>query len=340
MISHFDLEAAKARLRVPEVWRILQLPGAPGALCRSPFREDRNPSFSVFKDGLRWNDFATGEHGDAIEFLRKARGLTNGEAVRQFLELANGRCLDPVPIIRAEKAIRETQKPDLSGLREGSRAEFNALAGSRNISLKAVEIAHDMELLRFGSVKGYSSWIATDCSGWCAEARRLDRKPFPACRSAQRELPERKAHTIYGSKKTWPVGIEPQSEYRHAFDTIALVEGGPDLLAVIHFALKQNRLGILPVAILGRSAGSQGLHPAALEKFRGFRVRIFPHNDSDGLGIAHSLRWAKQLEQLGCKVDFFIFNGLQKGNGAPAKDLNDCVELATDFLPRLEEMFP
>ena len=41
-------ESAKERLTIPELWRLLNLPGNPGRSCRSPFREDRNPSFSVY----------------------------------------------------------------------------------------------------------------------------------------------------------------------------------------------------------------------------------------------------------------------------------------------------
>ena len=39
--------------------------------CKSPFREDRNPSFGVFQDGSNWyfKDHATGESGDEINLL-------------------------------------------------------------------------------------------------------------------------------------------------------------------------------------------------------------------------------------------------------------------------------
>ena len=40
-------------------------------LCKSPFREDRNPSFGVFQSGSNWffKDHATGESGDEIKLL-------------------------------------------------------------------------------------------------------------------------------------------------------------------------------------------------------------------------------------------------------------------------------
>ncbi len=63
------IEEAKARFAIPVLWRMFNLRGDPGSPCRSPFREDRSPSFSVFDDGRRWIDHATAERGDAIDFL-------------------------------------------------------------------------------------------------------------------------------------------------------------------------------------------------------------------------------------------------------------------------------
>jgi DNA primase len=82
-----SLADAKRRLRVPELWVLLNLPGAPGKSCRCPWRDDHKPSFSVFADGMRWRDFATDEGGDAIDFLVKARGLSLGDAIREFKRL-------------------------------------------------------------------------------------------------------------------------------------------------------------------------------------------------------------------------------------------------------------
>jgi hypothetical protein len=185
-------------------------------------------------------------------------------------------------------------------------------------------------------VCGLDSWVVKDSSGLCAEARRLDGKCFPQIG----HLSERKAHTIRNSCKSWPVGILPAESYRKSFDVIALVEGGPDLLSVIHFALKQHRVGILPVAILGRGVCRHGLHPDSLEYFRGMRVRIYPHDDPDGISYENTVILAKQLEQLNCEVDVFIFKGLRKRNGEKIKDLNNCTEIATEEVHKLEELFP
>ena len=86
-----------------------------------------------------------------------------------------------------------------------------------------------------------------------AEARRIDRKPYPAIGS----LGERKSHTLPGSSKSWPVGILPTGfeepwlkEHCHK---ILLVEGGPDYLAACQL-IAAEVCNILPVAMLGSSA--------------------------------------------------------------------------------------
>lgn len=49
-----------------------------GTACSSPLRDDKHPSFSIYRDDqgvYRWKDFATGESGDAINFTIRKFGL-------------------------------------------------------------------------------------------------------------------------------------------------------------------------------------------------------------------------------------------------------------------------
>jgi len=83
-----SLKTAKARLTIPELWHWLGLPGQPAKSCKSPFRDDHRPSFSIYAEGTRWRDFTTGKGGDAIAFLAQAKGLRPREACREFLLIA------------------------------------------------------------------------------------------------------------------------------------------------------------------------------------------------------------------------------------------------------------
>lgn len=82
------LEQAKDRLTIPDV--ALQLfPGwKSGRSCKSPFREDRHASFSVYDEGRKFKDHATGEQGDVIDFFVLARGISKSEAARELIALA------------------------------------------------------------------------------------------------------------------------------------------------------------------------------------------------------------------------------------------------------------
>ena len=85
-LNFFD--EAKARLTIPQLWAHLNLgeikwTGAHNGecgVCRSPFRDDRNPSFSIFDHGRRFHDHATGDRGDIFDFYELAKQCPRSEA--------------------------------------------------------------------------------------------------------------------------------------------------------------------------------------------------------------------------------------------------------------------
>ncbi|OYW76135.1 MAG: hypothetical protein B7Z37_10305 [Verrucomicrobia bacterium 12-59-8] len=332
--SYHDIPPLKERLLIPEVWQRLGLEGQPGASCSSPFRPDRNPSFSISKDGKHWKDFGTGQNGDVIDFIALARQLSKGEALRVFRELAGVPQAAPGHAphagsprgtsfkAQATALLPPQEGPHPDGIRvplHHSREEDRLLlAESRHLTLEAVSLALALRTLTFAIVQGYRCWLLTDAASRIAEARRLDGMPFPECGP----LGRRKAHTIRGSRKNWPLGVAVLQRVPD-FRTLLLVEGGPDYLAALHFAHELERWDVLPVAMLGRGTGAQ-IDPAAMELMRGRRVRIFPHNDADGGGVKSARRWAAQLHRVGCEVDLFNFADLHRTDGPPPKDLNDC----------------
>jgi hypothetical protein len=76
---------AREAYRIGDAWQMLRLPGEPKASCRSPFRDDHSPSFTIFDDGKAWKDHATGDGGDVVEFIRHAIGGDH-RAVRDWLK--------------------------------------------------------------------------------------------------------------------------------------------------------------------------------------------------------------------------------------------------------------
>ncbi|MCF7905883.1 DNA primase, partial [Candidatus Gracilibacteria bacterium] len=57
-------------------------------MCRSPFRNERTPSFCVSPDKQFWYDFGSSEGGDAISFLERMESVNFREAVEMLAETA------------------------------------------------------------------------------------------------------------------------------------------------------------------------------------------------------------------------------------------------------------
>ncbi len=71
------IREAKQVTTITSAWQLLNLPGKPGKSCKAPHREDRSPSFSVYDEGRKFNDFGTGEKGDVVAFLSVVLGISN-----------------------------------------------------------------------------------------------------------------------------------------------------------------------------------------------------------------------------------------------------------------------
>jgi hypothetical protein len=107
LVSRAAIDAAKQRLRIPDLWRLLHLPGQPRASCRSPFRDDKRASFSIFDEGRQAKDHGTGEDFDAPAFLAKALGLSAGQALQRFIAMVGGEDIAEIDCSRWELAARE-----------------------------------------------------------------------------------------------------------------------------------------------------------------------------------------------------------------------------------------
>jgi len=87
------LEQAKRTLSLAVLMRLLGHGDRVRKSARCPFHQDSAASFSVFigNDGkARWKCHAGCGQGDAIDFLARAKGLSNAEGCREFVRLAEG----------------------------------------------------------------------------------------------------------------------------------------------------------------------------------------------------------------------------------------------------------
>ncbi len=287
---------------------------APAKSCKSPFRQDRTPSFSVFDSGRAWKDHATNEGGDVVSFYMKATGLQFTDALDRLGAMAG---VYPDAPAREPEPKRVLRLPD--DLHEGAAEELVTVAKLRGINPEATAEASERGLLKFSTVGWFSCWLLLDQSGKSAQARRMDGKPFPSIGS----LTERKAHTLKGSGQAWPLGLLEAAEK----PSIAIVEGGADLMSAIHFAQtegKADQVGF--VTMLG---ASNSIPDDALIHFKNKRVRIFAHGDDAGRKAA--IKWKSQLQTVHALVDIFDCGDVPMNSGKVSGDLNDIADIDADF---------
>ena len=303
----------KERLTIERVGAAVFPDWTPAKSCKSPFRQDRTPSFSVFDGGRAWKDHATNEGGDVLSFYMKATGLQFTDALER-LEVMAG--VYPDATARKPEPKRELHLP--ADLHEGTDSELATVAKLRGVNPEATAEAAKRGLLKFGTVCGFPCWLLLDQSLKNAQARRMDGQTFPSIGS----LSERKAHTLRGSCQSWPLGLLEAAQQPF----LAIVEGSPDLLAALHFALCEqaaDRVGV--VAMLG---ASNSFPDDTLHHFKNKRVRFFVHDDPAGMAAA--ARWEKQLRAAGAMTDCWSCGGVKLDCGGVSNDLNDLVRMDAD----------
>ena len=318
-----EISELKATYTIAQAWSDLALPGRSEKVCSSPFREDVHPSFSVFADGRRWRDFATGETGDVVDFVAKAKSCDSSAALRFIRAQTGCKSLTKTP------GTKDWRWP---ALRRGTSAAVATLAGQRGFSIAALRDAEDREFLHFGKQWGRTFWGVTDSRRTLLELRRIGGEPWPAFG----RLPARKAH-CFGTGKNWPIGT---LESVH-FPKVALCEGAPDFLALISIAEAEEKKNLVaPLAMLGGGIGQ--IASDALPYFRGKHVRIFPHVDRTGLSTLAI--WARQIANAGAtKVDAFDLGGLVRDDRKRGKDVADLCRIDPECFeryPKFREVLP
>lgn len=286
---------AREKFKIADAWHLLGFDGEPKASCKSPFREDRHPSFSIHTDGTGWTDHATGDGGDVIEFIRHAIGGDHRE-VRQWLQERIGTNSHSISK-PARKPATASQAPKAilwpADLVEGTSATWQAFANHRGFTFPAVHVMVQAGILRFCKIDGAKCYVITDESHRAAEIRRLDGQQFG----------ESKAFPLPGVDKSWLPGAELLRQAPKE-TAVLITEGATDLLSAIdlYSRYRRNHAGTnswQTVALLGASC--KRLHPEAAALFKGRRVRLVP--DADPAGDAMADHWTGLLRKIGCAVD-------------------------------------
>jgi hypothetical protein len=194
-------------------------------------------------------------------------------------------------------------------LEQPTEEELQALATLRQLPVEGPQWAAIDGTLRMANGHGKRCWVIRSTCGKNAQARQLDGQPF---QEGSFRLQPLKAKTLAGSIATLPVGNYHDTRW----PAVALVEGGPDVLAAY---ASIYRLGLLDtVAVCGMLGASMRPPFGAVATMKGRRVRIFQHNDKAGQKAADG--WARLIHNAGGTVD--IWTPAQAG-----ADLNDIFHL-------------
>jgi DNA primase len=310
------IQEAKERLDVTAVAAKLFPHWEPATSCKAPWREDNSASFSVYDNGQRWKDHGTADHGDAVDFLGKALDIPAQEAIRRFVEMAGGGYREQsrptarpsAPLPPADSDDKRHKRAMWPVMELPTDSELETIATLRRLPLDGPHWASMDGALRMANVEGQRCFIIRSTCGKNAQARRLDGQPLGE---------NLKAKTLAGSIATLPVG----NYHDRRWPAVAVVEGGPDVLAAYAAIYK---LGLLDaVAVAGMLGAAMRPPYGALATMAGRRVRIFQHNDTAGQKAADS--WARLIHHAGGDVD--IWTPAQAG-----ADLNDIFHLTESEL--------
>ncbi|MDA7930177.1 CHC2 zinc finger domain-containing protein [Akkermansiaceae bacterium] len=301
--------------RIPDAWRDLGFEGMPSKSCRCPWREDRNPSFSIYDDGRKFKDHATGEDGEIFQFVKLSLDCGFKEAA-QWIEGRKGISAQPSgthkPTHSKPKSIRWPGE-----LVTGTQATWQAFANLRGLTFAGVHALIHAGILRFVKIDGVKCFAITDETRRAGEIRRIDGKEFP----------KGKVFPLLGVDKTWLPGATFLPETRDT-TPLFLTEGSTDFLAGFDAYSSYRRAGgkcsWLPLAVLG--AGCKTLAPEIAERLSGRLVRLAPDGDEAGEKMGN--HWGEMLAGMGCTVEV-----IEMPQG---RDLRDMLE-AGEIKP--EEIF-
>lgn len=305
----FDFEDNRKNLReiyrIPDAWRDLGLEGEPLASCKSPFRDDSTPSFSIYDDGRKFKDHGTGESGDVFEFVKLALDAGFKDAA-QWIEARAGTNQE-----RPRRPHRATTRPKgiqwPGPLVKGTERTWEAFARIRGLTFPAVHAAVHAGILRFVKAEGHKCFVITDEARKVGEIRRIDGGEFKTG----------KIYGLPGVDKRWLVGASWLPETRKT-TPVFLSEGSTDFLAAFNGYSQYRRGGgqnsWLPLALLGASVKT--LHPDLREHLAGRTVRLAPDGDEAGDKMAD--HWGTMLLGIGCPVEV-----LEMPRG---RDLRDMLE--------------
>ena len=259
---------------------------------RSPFREDSNPSFSLYRDKSdqhwRFKDHATDDAGNMIIFVKLGLGLnSNGEAaalIDQKLRLNLFKKARPKSSVEHSARLRNIKLDEFTPLHAEQIASVVGVRGTEGVFR-----VFDRGILGAGMMwrsknggKGYpvpNCFFLYDRSTKSAVSRKLNGDRFGDLKSVTPNDWHKQPIGIYA--------IHPKAIYGEV-DEAVFCEGEKDLIAVMHGVIHKRSIPIcMPSA-------TTSLLPEHAERFANMTCSIYAQADRPG--IVAALQWYKWLQ--------------------------------------------
>jgi hypothetical protein len=288
---------------------------------RAFWRNDRVPSLSIQRDGLKWFDHGTGKGGDQINLITEVKGISNGQACAEFLALAGGQTANLKPT-RFRVQPKETKPPNVPRLSRPTNEVITQIALLRSLPTEnGVREAVRRDLLWYGTWNDYPDrdtplWILTDSVRVNAQARRCDGALWKSLKDNPKSKSLRPANRDTG----WPIGCGSLT----AEPFVVMVEGEGDLLAAIELGCMALGPAVKEVGFCFVSGIAKGISTASLQRFCGRHVRVVPQIDRrSDKGETAATEWTNTLQAAGVSCDLFDLRGIAAASGEQLKDLGE-----------------
>lgn len=333
-----DLSLLKENFLIEDAWKALNLPGTPARVCKSPLREDKNPSFTIYDSGQRWKDWGTDDGGDVIDFIGKACNLSVKDAIAEFRKMAGGDAptaattsSTTAPKVRKTNSEEDARRQHTlaeraavkASLRLPTESEMQIIADLRKVSLKPVFYMVEDGMLKVGQWQNRPVFAIQ--SGDFFQIRRMDGKPFWKTEKGEpKELNMAEPTPAFvGLRNNTPTGTR----------TI-VAEGLIELLALIELEIRADDYrrehfpdsDYQPVAFAVAISAHSKINDVVLESLRCSSIRVIPDNDSAGHKAAQ--QWTERLHGAGIHIDNRLMPiGKDLGDALPYMPDSACYHL-------------
>ncbi len=263
--------------------------------CRAPRREDRSPSFSLYRGtrgDWRFKDHATGEKGGLVDFVMLA-GMPQKDACRWLMDAACGHAQYATTSPSTPRVAPVAWSPYKLSIRELNRT--NGMADAL--------VARAGVLRPIAEARGWQYHtlrrLALDDSLGLHEGRLVMLYPTGAKKRFKPFDPQ-EARVYEGPKFAWMFG-KPDSLWRsHRLNAetrhVHITEGETDAITLINAGLEESlteRVVAVPGASCWRNEWAG--------QFRGLHVTIWPDFDAPGQRLA--ARICESLNNVAAKVE-------------------------------------